>query len=502
MSTTTSSQRASTTAADNREPSHGGTLVERPTVTISLPAGWARAALAGIEAALVGWGLPALGAALAYLLVAGNPWLADFTIGEASRMGAQFWVASLGVPTLIGPVHITFIPLLWTLIQVVALRGFLLPTRTFGPNALWISIPSYLVSTIIIAAVAGTGVPIWQVIPGSILVASAGVLWAVAQQSPVMPRWIERWGWGRAGLRSGLRWTGLALLAGVVAVVVTVSVSWDRVQATTEALAPGAVGEWGIGTLQVLYGLVYVAWALAWLAGPGFTFVGSQPASPTAAAEASDFLPIAAAVPTSAPGAWVLWILVAVGLVAGAVYGFRVRRQPLGEAAGHGGVATVVFAALMALLMWTATGSLGVDRLASLGPRPWSWLALTGLVAVVAWAVGLALHPGTREAAVATVRSVRARTGNTDPRRGAKGRAENAGTAGKEGDTEGDQGTICELPEPGPAPVEGAAKRPTAATGRPASSVSKEGKAGARTAFLGSLRANWAKARQNQEEDA
>lgn len=392
--------------AMNKKTSASKPYVERPTVTISLPAGWARAALAGIEGALLGWGLPALGFAVAYLTVAGNPWLKDFGIGEAARMGASFWVSSLGVPVSIGPVAISIIPLLWTFIQVVALRGFLLPTRAFGPAALWIAIPFFVLTSVIIAASAGVEVPTWQVLPGSTLVCVIAVLWAFVQQSQTVPGWVDQVQWLWAGARTGMRWTGVTALVGLGFFVGALVVSWSSVQDATALLTPTPGASFGLGLLQGLYALAYPAWALSWLAGPGFTSVGEQISSPTSVAPPTDFIPIIAAVPTTAPGAWVAWTLVGVGLVLAGVFAYRTRALPLVEAARTGGVAVVVFAALIWAWLSASSGSLGVDRLAVLGPVSSAWLAVTGLVGAVAGFGGLALHSEVREWAVSTWRTL------------------------------------------------------------------------------------------------
>lgn len=492
----TVSDHAQTHAPESSEPR---TFVERPTVTVSLPAGWARAALAGIEGALLGWGIPALAFALAYLAVAANPWLKDSGVGEASRMGAQFWAASLGVQVPIGPVSISFIPLLWTLVQIVALRGFLLTTRTFGPAALWVSIPFYLGTAVIISAASGAGAPVWQIIPGSLLVAVLAVLWAVVQQSPTLPLWVRSLEWVWAGLRSGVRWVAVAALAGTAAVIVAVIASWEEVSASDGLLAPDVGAGLGIGTLQVMYGLVYVAWALAWLAGPGFTFVGAEVSSPTSVADASGFVPIAAAVPESAPGAWVLWILVGAGLAAGGVFAYKVRSLSLVDALRRGAVAVVAFAVLVSAWMWTATGSLGEDRLALLGPRPWSWLALTGLVAGVAWASGLALHPGMHAWALDVARSARARFESTsdDQDLSAEQRETEA-----EGSLQVDQPTTSEsstLPSVAAAGRLRTFLSSRRSTNEPPEDTATGGEFEEPQASLGALRENWVRARQQQD---
>ena len=60
---------------------------ERPTFTVKLPSGWARSALAGIEAALLGWLIPALAVVVGFLTDSSNAWLRDTSIGEAGRSG-------------------------------------------------------------------------------------------------------------------------------------------------------------------------------------------------------------------------------------------------------------------------------------------------------------------------------------------------------------------------------------------------------------------------------
>ncbi len=379
---------------------------ERPTVTIALPSGWARTGLAGIEAAVLGWAVPALMFAVAFLLVSSNPWYQDASVSQATRMGATFWVSSFGVPVNLGGVSTSITPLLWTLSQIAIFRALLLSGRNFDSAALWVAAPFYLATVMLISAASGVDVPVWHALPGALVVAVLAILWAFARQASVFPNWVTdmRWIWEAAWL--GLRWLGATALIGLAGFVFALVNAWGSVVMATQSFGGGLGSEVGITALQFMYLPVGLAWVVAWLSGAGFIFVGGELVTPTSGSTVeADFLPVLAAVPATSPGKVVMWILVALGLLLGALYSVRAARTSIVGAARSVGVALTVYGAGLFAWMSLSRGHLGTGLLQDLGPTPQAWLAVTGLVAGVAALSSLALHPGTRRWLVQTLSS-------------------------------------------------------------------------------------------------
>lgn len=370
---------------------------ERPTVTITLPQGWARALLAGVEAALFGWLIPTVAFLLSYLAVSANPWLKDFAIGEAARMGTEFWASSLGAPIELGGIPISFIPLTWTLAQVVALRLLLLGGREFDSAALWAA-PGAFVATAALILALGSELPLMlPALVGATAVALIGTLWALASQTERFPKWVRRLGWVWKGLRMGLVWLGVAALVSLIALIASVATSWEEISTTRTLLTGGGLAGFSLAALEMAYLPVFGAWALAWLAGAGFTLPdGVLHSSLVSPGPQTPILPMAAAVPQTAPGSWVPVVLAACGLVLGLWASVQTARLALREVLKRSAVALAVFAALMFVWMWAATGSLGVGALAHLGPTPLAWLTVSALVAGVAVFVLVLTHPRSR----------------------------------------------------------------------------------------------------------
>lgn len=397
---TTGATKDPLVAADEAFASREGTrysLQERPTVTVTMPQGWARAMLAGLEAALFGWGIPTIMFLLSYLAVSTNPWLKDFAIGEAARMGTEFWASSLGAPIQLGGVPISFIPLTWTLTQILALRLLLLSGREFDSAALWAAIPAFIGTSALILAL-GSELPLlWPALGGATIVALVGTLWAISAQTERFPKWVRRLPWLWGGLRMGLQWLVVAALVSLVAVVASIGTSWETISTARTLLTGGGLAAASLGALEFAYLPVYGAWALAWISGAGFTMTdGAIHSALTASPSTTPILPIAAAVPQTAPGSWVPVILGACGLALGLWASVHAARFPFLEVLRRGVVATTVFTAVMFAWMWASTGALGVGTLAHLGPTPLAWLLVSALVAGVAFVVLVASHPQTR----------------------------------------------------------------------------------------------------------
>ncbi len=218
---------------------------------------------------------------------------------------------------------------------------------------------------------------------GSLLAATCG--------APVF--WIEpgdhRW---RHRLRAVAAGLGFPAAVATLLIAASLAVNLDRVRTLYEALDPGSMGALGLAVAHVAVFPVFITWALAWLAGPGFAIgAGTSVTSSEVVLGPMPALPMLAALP--GPGQYPWWSVLAGGLVwvlggvfAGRVLGGRYRRiaaaadgptsapeRPVGRrgiAADVIGV-TVLVAGLTGLLSWWSSGSLGAAALRDIGPVAW-----------------------------------------------------------------------------------------------------------------------------------
>jgi hypothetical protein len=210
------------------------------------------------------------------------------------------------------------------------------------------------------------------------------------------------WGVGsEAGWVGQLRtWCGEALWriwsAGLVAVIgllavgglfvsLALVVQFRDVTATLDSLHAGAAGGFGLTVLGILALPTMMIWAMAILVGAPVSFDGSGSLGVHGGALAElPALPALACLPASIPS-WMVWGMVAPVLLG--VLGGRIRwRRDLptvtGVLASAAGLAVVV-AALVAVAVGLASGSLGGQRMAQIGPAlPATVGGAAGLVAL------------------------------------------------------------------------------------------------------------------------
>ncbi|WP_195907692.1 cell division protein PerM, partial [Actinomyces provencensis] len=354
-----------------------------PTIRIALPNGWARSGLAGIEAALIGWGLLMVLTLVGYLSVSGNPWLGKATWADATAVGGDLWGATLAAPVHVGGTTLWAVPTLMTVLVVVLLRVLLLGGRGYPPAAQWMAVPTFAVTALALVGATAGHVSLLQAVPGALLVPALAALWAVVSQTSEAPAWTGRAAWVWEGLRQARVVLGVLALVGAVAVGVSLHASWEQVRGIHELLLAGTTDTVVTVIAQVLFAPTAVAWALSWLAGPGF-WVGADTlhAPGTAPVAPIPAIPLLGAVPATAPGNRVALVLVGVGVLVGIWLRWHHRAEDVGTqalagAASAGGVAVV-------MLAWfaLATLHLGEGRMSLLGPRV-AWSAAMVVVEVV-----------------------------------------------------------------------------------------------------------------------
>ncbi|WIB26206.1 DUF6350 family protein [Curtobacterium sp. MCSS17_015] len=202
------------------------------------------------------------------------------------------------------------------------------------------------------------------------------------------------------GLRAGTVATACVVAVAGVLVGFALLGSFAEVITLYERSHAGVVGGIALTVGQLAFVPDLVAWATAWLVGPGFAIGTGSTVSPIGTTLGPlPAVPLLGALPTSGHTFGLVWILVPVvaGFVAGGLLRPRLVRT-LGPADSAlyralGGVATgLVAGVLTGLVAGLASGSVGPGRLAAVGPDALvvgAFAALeVGVPAIVALAIG------------------------------------------------------------------------------------------------------------------
>ena len=374
-------------------------VADRATIRVAVPQGWARGALAGVEAAFAGWGLITVFTMIAYLSLRSNSWMNDTTPRDALGLGGDLWAAVIGGTSVVGDVHYRAIPTLMGALLVVLVRILLRTTAGYPRSAALFAVPGFLLTSWLLAGASGIHSHWWTGTIGGILIPLIGSVWFVASgysrdhEAPSMQHWIS------GGLKLGGLSVVVLVAASFVATIIALVAGWSRMAGIQELLGAASAADTSfIVGGQALFAPTVMAWAAAWWSGAGFLTATDSLHSPTVAgAGPIPPIPLLGAVPETAPGMWVILAPIALGIGLGVVAVRSFRREHLLHQTAQGVLASVINASATALWMWSATMSLGSVRLASMGPRVgWATLAIVLEVALPALIIALATHPTTR----------------------------------------------------------------------------------------------------------
>lgn len=351
------------------------------TIVITLPNGWARAALAGIESALLAWIIPTAIVVAGFWAVASNPWFHEETWESAGYVGGNFWALSLLSPAPLGAVSVGMWPLGWTLVQLVLLRLLLFQARDYAPGAVWACVPAFALSSVLIA-VFGTGAQWWRVTLGALAISLVAAAWAYLSYQSTRARLMgnRRWIWN--ALVGGLIAVGVAVTVSCILVLVAWIAGWSSFLEATSLLEVGGFSAFLLNLLQILFYPVLAGCAWAWVVGAGFAGPGGSTVGPGSTSAEALPVPVWALVPSGA-GPNLIWIAVVIGLVLGIVFAWINRKATLVQVLKRFGVAAGCFLLVVTVWMWLSSGSLGDNLLSYLGPRPLVVLWRTALEVVL-----------------------------------------------------------------------------------------------------------------------
>ena len=315
---------------------------------------------------------------------------------EVARIAGLAWMAGQGFPVTVSGLLITLLP--WGLLAITV--GLLLlsgrwAARTAAVTTLSDTMIVTLSGTVVYAGLAlavttwvgepGTG-------PGRVLLTSFAV--GIAAFGTGVAQGAGLLGALRAAVPAAVR---RILSAAAVAVAVLIAAAAIAVGASLVAhaeqshrlliaLAPDAAGFAALVLLSLGYLPILVVWGMSYLMGTGFVVSAGVVVSPfsTPGEAPLPVFPLLGALPQSAPpGAQALPI---VGLIAGMLAAGVLKRR-----GGRGWALLAESAAMVAIasgLLWgllaAASGSLGEERLAGIGPI----IGPTIGVAALLWGVG------------------------------------------------------------------------------------------------------------------
>ncbi|MDT3767871.1 DUF6350 family protein [Gleimia hominis] len=367
--------------------------LQRPEYVISLPKGWARVMVAAIEASLFTWALGAGLTLVAFLLTANNSWVLSVDWNTAMSTGADIVALGYLSPLRFAGVNLSFYPLgltlLFILMGVVGVRY----SNAISSRVSALFIPFYTVTSAVVAFFAAQHAQVWRVALGAALVATIAWAWTARKslrslRSPRSKLLVR-------ALRDSAIALGATTLLGLGLVLYATVASWSQIEDISALLGAAGWDQVFVWLAQILYVPNAIAAALSWLAGPGFvTSVGAVHAPSKVVSAPIPAIPWLGAVPHGTVTAWVVAVLIVLGLVLGLVHVWKRRESSLGAHATRLAVGLGVYAAVMFAWMYASNGALWNGQMADFGPRSLlGALFVTLEVGGVGAAVSLLLHP-------------------------------------------------------------------------------------------------------------
>ncbi len=400
-------ERAGVRGAAGPRGDDGGTmtLLERVRPPASPPGPPAASTSAYLLGAMSG--LRAAGISLAVItvpLLAVWATAAQVTAGwtQALRVSVAGWLLVHHVAVAFPGGQVALTPLGLTLVPVLAVyrssrrlaaepllsQGFSSSTASARPAAQALAglTVAYAGLALLLALVTWSGgvhAVLWQAPIGPALLAAgagaAGLLRGHPRRAALREHVLGRL---PVRLRSTLRpavWSAAVILGtGLVAVAYALVTNLARVESLHRALDPGALGGAVLVAGQAGYLPDFAAWAVAWLAGPGFAVgSGSLVSAGTVKLGVLPVVPALGALPTSPAGArWLVLAAYAVPVAAGGLVGWWTARRAAPTDLGPVSrlldalLASVGAALLVGVAVALSRGAIGPGRMAHVGANP------------------------------------------------------------------------------------------------------------------------------------
>ncbi|MDX5318726.1 MAG: DUF6350 family protein, partial [Actinomycetes bacterium] len=161
------------------------------TRSLHLPENWLRAAVAGVEAAVLTWLVAVLGALVTYVATAAAPGLGNATWSSTAGIGTGWWTMAFGgrVPVEGGTAALA--PLGLTLLALVLLRGAMrrLAVDTLAGAAIAAGTFTTAVALLGLTTGRGSGVHV----AGALAIGVLAAAWALRGHGTALPARVRRW---------------------------------------------------------------------------------------------------------------------------------------------------------------------------------------------------------------------------------------------------------------------------------------------------------------------
>ncbi|MDN5794532.1 MAG: DUF6350 family protein [Intrasporangium sp.] len=358
------------------------------------PSALPTAARAGLVTALATWALVVLPALVGWVSAPESSlgWWAGVAVGSAIWfLGHGQAIGGPGIAVSTTPLLLlaVFVAIAWRMSRRLVLGARPAVRRAEWDTVVWRGlVPGYLLGYAVAAAVFGALTLAGSVHPdpigiaGTMLVPVVGLAVVLVRPgADTTPALVERGlaalpRWSVAAWRAACRGAVLLLGAGMVLVVLSMLVALGdvlRIQGEYDAgLVAGAV----LAIAQVAFLGNVATWGLAFLVGPGFSVAVDGLVSPAGAHPGlMPLIPILGALPDEAAYPRIVWVVLVVPVVIGAMVARRTDLL-LGSAgrrerASAVGAACATAVALVTVLTALANGAMGLERLGSVGVQIW-----------------------------------------------------------------------------------------------------------------------------------
>lgn len=368
----------------------------RKTIRVSMPDGWARAMLSGVQAAFVGWATCVLVVMGSFLTVASNPWVSKIGWDTVFASGSDVFGVLFGASVHTETVTYYAIPTLVSIGLVALLRLFLRGGEDFSPSSNWFAVPAFTLMTAFLIGSGASYVRWWEAMPGALFISLLASAWAFFSCGDHP---LRRWGVPRL-IRLGIREAAIAIavIVGSAAVLTLIALLTHTSQIAgihQLLLTTSPIEDALVGLGQLFFAPTILAWTLAWFAGPGFWVGVDALHSPTSAPTLPiPGIPVLGAMPNITPSYWTILVPIVIGLGIGIWRGRKRQQASLREQFVLSAVAFVVIGVGFWIWMTMSTLQLGATRMAFLGPHVGSTTAAllseVGLAFVFGWVI---VHP-------------------------------------------------------------------------------------------------------------